>query len=489
MFNRRRFLIGSTLLALAAPLAAACGGGATSAPPAKVEEKKPDAAAKPADVKVSDAVAKTIPPTPTPVPQLTPIPQAAGTTKLLMRVHWSGGRFNDFATIINGYNEKQGPADKTYMALERFVAGQAGPIGTFIADFQAGTQEDIYHLSDAYLADLASRNFFSPPPKEIQGYIKEAFLPSAVATGTIDGNIMGHPTENQPHMIFLNKKMFTEVGLDAEKSPPKTWEDIRRMAKQLTKKDASGAKTQAGWIYHNNPGDGERPVVQRVIFQFLAGAPLVTTTDGVPKWDVTSEAARQFTELLYNIAQDGSMSQDMGPQNVIWPQRKGAMVSHDAWSVIFHVIAEGVPGLIDEQHTIPVMSPDGSKNGNMSRNYHFTVSSKSKYKELAWKHLEWLNHGPDYRMQDFQTNKFGFVPSVKNYPMPKPFPEQMKKAFLDSMATPHQTGMPVIKGMAECFSIMRDNTDALVLGKMNPKEYTEKLDGELKKAMQNAYGK
>jgi maltose-binding protein MalE len=135
------------------------------------------------------------------------------------------------------------------------------------------------------------------------------------------------------------------------------------------------------------------------------------------------------------------------------------------------------------------MSPDGSKTGNTSRNYHFTVSSKSKYKELAWKHLEWMNNGPDYRMQDFQTNVFGFVPSVKNYPMPKPFPEQMKKAFTDSMATPHQTAMPVIKGMAEAINIFRDRHDALVLGQENPKEHTEKLDAELKKAMADAYAK
>jgi ABC-type glycerol-3-phosphate transport system substrate-binding protein len=373
------------------------------------------------------------------------------------------------------------------MALERWIAGQAGPLGTFIADYQAGTQEDIYHLSDNFLADLTLRGFFTPPPKEVQAYIKEHFLPSAVETGTIEGNIMGHPTENQPHMLFLNKKMFAEVGLDAEKSPPKTWDDLRRMAKQLTKKDASGKKVQAGFLVHNAQ-NGERVVTQRNLFQFLAGAPLVDKTVTPPKWDVTSEAARQFTDLLYNIAvTDDSSTADMGPVNTTWAQRQGAIITHDAWAVIFWLIAEGLPGNIDQTHTIPLMSPDGSKTGNTSRNYHFTVSSKSKYKELSWKFLEWMNNGPEYRMQDFQTNVFGFVPSVKNYPMPKPFPEQMKKAFTDSMATPYQTTMPVIKGMAECINIFRDRHEALILGKENPKEHTEKLDAELKRAMQDAY--
>jgi hypothetical protein len=90
-------------------------------------------------------------------------------------------------------------------------------------------------------------------------------------------------------------------------------------------------------------------------------------------------------------------------------------------------------------------------------------------------------------MQDFHTNTFGSVPSAKNYPLPKVFPEQMKTAFTASMVTPHQTAMPVIKGLAECFAIMRDRHDALLLGQETPKEFTEKLDAELKRALRDAY--
>src|SRR5438552_3354807 len=83
-----------------------------------------------------------------------------------------------------------------------------------------------------------------PPPPEIQNYIKDNYLPSAVATGTWEGKIMGHPTENQPHMMFVNTKMFQAAKLDATKDTPKKWDDIRKVAKQLTVKDAGGVKTQ-----------------------------------------------------------------------------------------------------------------------------------------------------------------------------------------------------------------------------------------------------
>jgi hypothetical protein len=98
-----------------------------------------------------------------------------------------------------------------------------------------------------------------------------------------------------------------------------------------------------------------------------------------------------------------------------------------------------------------------------------------------------MNEGPDFRMQKFQTDIFGFPPSVKNYPMPSVFPEQIKNAFVESMNQPHQTLFPVVKGIPRTIDIMRDKHDALVLGQINPKEYTEQLDAELKAAMKDSY--
>jgi ABC-type glycerol-3-phosphate transport system substrate-binding protein len=271
--------------------------------------------------------------------------------------------------------------------------------------------------------------------------------------------------------------------------PPKSWDDIRRMAKEATKKDASGQKIQAGWITpFSYSGYGQRVISQRVLWQFMAGSSLVDTSGPVPKWDVTSDAARQWTEFLYNVHRtDGSGSQDMGGDDVVWFQRKGAMITHDAYGLVFRVVRRGPPGLLEEQHAVPIMSPDGSKTGNTSRNYHWLVSQKTKYPELAWKFSRWMNEGPDYRMQKFQTEQFGFVPSVKNYPMPSIYPEQIKNAFVDSLKQPSQTLFPVIKGVPRAITIMGDKHDALVLGQLNPKEFTEQLDTELKAAMKDAY--
>jgi multiple sugar transport system substrate-binding protein len=496
----RRAVFASVAAAGSAVLLAACGSPPPPTKPAvavpkPTEAPKPGDASKPGEPTKPAAAGAAAPapggqptplPTPTLPPAFTPVPQPAGTTKLLLRVHWSGVSFNEFMKTISEYNTNQGPKDKIYVALERFVAGSAGPIGTFIADFQAGTQEDIYHLSDAYLADLAARGFFSPPPMEIQSYIKDNFLPTAVATGTIDGKVMGYPTENQPHMMFVNKKMFEEAKLDAVKDFPKKWDDLRRISKELTKKEG-GTKTRAGFIAMMNAG--EHAMVQRLLWQFLNGAPLMKQDGGgKPIWDVTSDGARAFTELLANMAKDDSTSAGMGEVLPVWGQRRGAILTHDAWGIQHRLLSAGQPGMVEEQYTGGLYDATGTKTGNLSRNYHYVVSSKSKVKDEAWKFLRWNNDGPDFRMQNFQTHTFGFVASVKNFALPKIFPEQMKQAFADSLKEPNQTQMPVIKGLAEVYNIFRDNHDALMNGKLTAAEYTKQVDDELKKAMNQAYG-
>ena len=207
--SRRHLLRSMAILATVGPAAVIAACSSPAAPAQKpAEPAKPAAPAAAAGTPVPKApepASKVLQPTPTDIPLFTPVPQAAGTTKLLLRVHWSQPFYNDFQTIVSDYNATQGAQDKIYITLERFVANQAGPIATFIADYQAGTQEDIYHLDDNFFPDLAARKFFQAPPKEIQEYIKGNFLEKAVESGIWENQVMGYPTENQPHVLFMTK--------------------------------------------------------------------------------------------------------------------------------------------------------------------------------------------------------------------------------------------------------------------------------------------
>jgi ABC-type glycerol-3-phosphate transport system substrate-binding protein len=224
-----------------AVLLAACGAGAPPAP-----TTAPSAAEKPAEKAAEKPAVAEKPPTPTAQP---PVQYTSG-TKIVMRVHWSGAFFNDCQKIINEYNSTQGPQDKVYVDLQRILAqGIPAWMTTFIADFQAGTSEDIYHLySSAMFPDLVDRGLFSEPPMEIQNYVKENYFPGAVADATSKGKIFGYPTEAKPSVMFLTKELSQKAGMDATKDFPKCFDDWRERSKRLVRSDG-GRKVQVGFTW------------------------------------------------------------------------------------------------------------------------------------------------------------------------------------------------------------------------------------------------
>lgn len=150
-------------------------------------------------------------------------------------------------------------------------------IDTMVADFQrenpeitvkavyAGTyQESIVKALTAYksgtpptLAVLLSTDLFTlidenaivpvdslastPQDKEWIGGFYKAFMENS-QTG---GKTWGIPFQRSTIVMFWNKSLFKEAGLDPERAPV-TWDDTVAAAKKLTKTDANGNVTQWG---------------------------------------------------------------------------------------------------------------------------------------------------------------------------------------------------------------------------------------------------
>ncbi|MBI9102457.1 MAG: extracellular solute-binding protein [Spirochaetales bacterium] len=61
----------------------------------------------------------------------------------------------------------------------------------------------------------------------------DGFLDSVIA----EGDIYGIPLELNNWAIYLNKRVFTDAGLDAEKDYPRTWEEVADISEILTLRD------------------------------------------------------------------------------------------------------------------------------------------------------------------------------------------------------------------------------------------------------------
>ncbi|CAM5218446.1 ABC transporter substrate-binding protein OS=Bosea thiooxidans OX=53254 GN=ARD30_20950 PE=3 SV=1 [Bosea thiooxidans] len=71
------------------------------------------------------------------------------------------------------------------------------------------------------------------------------FYPGFMENSQTGGKTWGIPFQRSTVVLYWNKDLFKEAGLDPEK-PPKTWAEQVEFAQKLTKRDASGNVTQWG---------------------------------------------------------------------------------------------------------------------------------------------------------------------------------------------------------------------------------------------------
>jgi sn-glycerol 3-phosphate transport system substrate-binding protein len=71
------------------------------------------------------------------------------------------------------------------------------------------------------------------------------FFPGFMANSQTGGKTWGIPFQRSTVVLYWNKELFKEAGLDPEK-PPATWAEQVEFAQKLTKRDASGNTTQWG---------------------------------------------------------------------------------------------------------------------------------------------------------------------------------------------------------------------------------------------------
>lgn len=117
------------------------------------------------------------------------------------------------------------------------------------------------YVDAGQLVDLTSA-FESDP------VLKDGFLSPVVTAGSLDGKIYGVPMRGmQPVMLFYNKTLFAEHGLQ----PPKTWEDLTKAVTAFKEKEitpfalgGTDAWTQLMWLEYLLDRVGGADVFRRI---------------------------------------------------------------------------------------------------------------------------------------------------------------------------------------------------------------------------------
>ncbi|MBN1689328.1 MAG: sugar ABC transporter substrate-binding protein [Candidatus Omnitrophica bacterium] len=120
-----------------------------------------------------------------------------------------------------------------------------------------GAAPDIIATEVDYFVTFATKNVLedlTPYLEEDATFSQDDFFPTILDRFTVKGHLLALPRDVAPFAcVFYNKELFDEMGLDYPKDDW-SWDDLLRLARVLTKKDANGRITQYGfygWAWQN----------------------------------------------------------------------------------------------------------------------------------------------------------------------------------------------------------------------------------------------
>ncbi len=150
---------------------------------------------------------------------------AAGTTTIrFMNFTSSGGHEKDLDTIVAGFEAEHDDIDVELETLpydDYFTALQTAVAGDTVADvFELNYENFVTYRENGSLAPL----------EDVDG---SAFVPSLLESFADDGKQYGLPESFSDVVLYYNKDLFAEAGLDAP-TVEWTWKDEQEAAAQLT---------------------------------------------------------------------------------------------------------------------------------------------------------------------------------------------------------------------------------------------------------------
>lgn len=302
--------------------------------------------------------------------------------------------------------KKQSPQDYR----ERLASSQA-----------KGEGPDIFRIHNTWVPMFKSELDTLPSAIMTAADFAQTFYPVATSDLTTESGIVGIPLEYDSLVLFINEDIFTSNG----KNPPSNWDEVRSVARDLTKIDESGVITQAGIAM------GRTENVDH--WQEILG--LLMLQNGVnlnnPVGPLAEGALDFFTIFSKS---DHVWDATLPPSTVDFANGNLAMYIAPSWRAF--EIQQMNPSLKFKTVPVPQLAKEGQSTPDVNYATYWVeaVWSRSKNKEAAWKFLKFLS---DKERLD------GFY---KNASQIRTFGEPYSRVDMSDLLVDHPVLGSVVKG-------------------------------------------
>ena len=106
---------------------------------------------------------------------------------------------------------------------------------------------DIYNLYSIWGPQLIGTGALDRPPPDIDRFVRGNYSPATIGAATINGRLWGIPTAVSVYQLVYNKKLLAAAGFGA---PPRTPEELSRVAGAITKKNRQGNNLIGGYAFN-----------------------------------------------------------------------------------------------------------------------------------------------------------------------------------------------------------------------------------------------
>jgi multiple sugar transport system substrate-binding protein len=236
---------------------------------------------------------------------------------------------------------------------------------------------DIFRFHNTWVPMLG-RNLDSIPASVMTtADFAKTFYPVASSDLSTGSGIVGIPLEYDALTLFINEDIFQQNN----KVAPKTWDDLRQTAKELTIKDERDVITQAGVALGRTENVDHWPEILGLMMLQNGTSPANPTS-------ALAENAINFFTIFSR--QDGVWDETMPPSTAAFAAGKVAMYFAPSWRAF--EIEQQNPNLNYKTVDLPQLPKTSQSESDISYATYWVegVNTNSKVKEEAWKFLTYL---------------------------------------------------------------------------------------------------
>lgn len=311
---------------------------------------------------------------------VTATPEPTGPVKLTI---WSFLVPDTYPQPLDLYEAKIAEFEAAHPGVEVEWVGipYEGSDAKMTAAFASRTNApDIYHGKVPYFA--GGLGVADPAPPDVAECWDEAAVDVIKPYMKYEGQYYGFPLESDlGMMLFYNKDMFREAGLDPEKAPT-TMDELLEYAQKLTKPD--GTRIGFAVRYSGNPrgiADKWLPFLHAWGGQLYADDE--STSDGYLNSPEAIESLQFYGDLVneYQVA-----STTLGKPLNLFLKEQTAMLFREAWMV--GLVRDDAPDI--DYGVVPL--PEKNANPGLSLLFQdsLMVYGFSPHKDLAWELVKML---------------------------------------------------------------------------------------------------